>query len=65
MARRDLGPAPSRPADYATVAYVATAVAAAGRGGVSLDTDGVPYYDPTGLGAIQTDTDGVPYFTGV
>lgn len=63
MARRDLGPAPSRPSDTATVGYVNAAVAAAGRGGIALDTDGVPYFTPAGPGTIQVDTDGVPYYT--
>lgn len=31
-----------------------------GDGGIHLDTDGVPYFEPGG--AIKLDTDGVPYF---
>lgn len=65
MARRQLGKVPTAPADPATVGYVTQALAAAGRGGISLDTDGVPYFDPTGLGVLALDTDGVPYFSGV
>lgn len=29
--------------------------------GVSLDTDGTPYYDSTGTAVLQLDTDGTPY----
>lgn len=33
-----------------------------GGGGISLDTDGRPYFDADGLGDVKTDTDGRPYF---
>jgi hypothetical protein len=33
-----------------------------GGGGLSLDTDGRPYFDADGLGEVRTDSDGRPYF---
>ena len=36
-------------------------IGSVGGGGISLDTDGVPYYDPAGTGQLALDTDNVPY----
>lgn len=34
-----------------------------GGGGIGIDTDGVPFYSPSGTHSIALDTDGDPYFT--